>query len=56
MLSDLAKQSDLLKSRLGFTSELKDMSENKGDLVDIREDYDAEKEARWRGQSSLNIS
>ncbi|XP_033626609.1 unconventional prefoldin RPB5 interactor-like [Asterias rubens] len=48
MLSDLAKQSDLLKSRLGFTSELKDMSDNKGDLVDIREDYDAEKEARWR--------
>ncbi|XP_022108749.1 unconventional prefoldin RPB5 interactor-like isoform X2 [Acanthaster planci] len=48
MLSDLAKQRHLLESRLGFTSELKDMSENKGDLVDIREEYDPEKEAKWR--------
>ncbi|XP_038067005.1 unconventional prefoldin RPB5 interactor-like [Patiria miniata] len=48
MLSDLAKQRHLLESRLGFTSELKDMSEGKGDLVDIREEYDPEKEAKWR--------
>ncbi|XP_071480119.1 uncharacterized protein [Diadema antillarum] len=54
MIDDLKKQQYLLESRLGFVSDLKSTTEGRGDVVEIREDYDAEKEAKWREQRRAN--
>lgn len=42
------QQKQLLESRLGFTSNIEEEATGAGGIVDIREDYDPDKEARWR--------
>ena len=54
MTEDLQKQKRLLEDRLGFVKDMKETVEGKGDVVEIREDYDAEKEAKWRGLCELS--
>ena len=51
-IAELEEQKRLLGDRLGFTSEFKEISENKEGIVDIQEDYDPEKERLWRGKTS----
>nr|XP_054748678.1 LOW QUALITY PROTEIN: unconventional prefoldin RPB5 interactor-like [Lytechinus pictus] len=48
MMNDLKKQQYLLESRLGFVSEMKQTVEGKGDVVEIREEYDEQKERKWK--------
>ncbi|XP_071957824.1 uncharacterized protein [Antedon mediterranea] len=48
VIKDLQKQKELLEARLGFTADFKAESSNMSGLVDIREEYDEEKEAKWR--------
>lgn len=50
MIGDLKKQQYLLESRLGFVSDMKQTVEGKGDMVDIREEYDEQKEKKWKGR------
>ncbi|XP_033096240.1 unconventional prefoldin RPB5 interactor 1-like [Anneissia japonica] len=50
MIKDLQKQKELLEARLGFTADFKAESSQGEGVVDIREEYDAEKEAKWRDE------
>ena len=51
-IAELEEQKRLLGDRLGFTSEFKEISENKEGIVDIQEEYDPEKERLWKGKIS----
>ncbi|KAL4234174.1 uri1 [Mactra antiquata] len=47
-LEDLQKQKELLLPRQQFTNELEKMSKDKGEMFEIREEYDEEKERKWK--------
>ncbi|KAI0224985.1 hypothetical protein LSAT2_024042 [Lamellibrachia satsuma] len=54
-ITELNKQKDLLKPRVDFTSQLQKITENAGGLVEIKEEYDAEKEKVWREQHAEKV-
>ncbi|XP_002735303.1 uncharacterized protein LOC100371571 [Saccoglossus kowalevskii] len=47
-LKQLREEKRLLEAQAGFTDDFRTESSNKKDIVEIREDYDPEKEAKWR--------
>ncbi|XP_064611537.1 unconventional prefoldin RPB5 interactor-like isoform X2 [Liolophura sinensis] len=54
-IADLEKQRELLKPRVDITSQLQDISEAKDGMVEIQEEYDAEKEQKWKEQHRRNL-
>ncbi|KAK2189464.1 hypothetical protein NP493_106g06045 [Ridgeia piscesae] len=54
-IAELNKQKGLLEPRIDFTSQLQDITQNAGGLVEIKEDYDAEKEQAWKEQHRENV-
>ncbi|XP_041376987.1 unconventional prefoldin RPB5 interactor 1-like [Gigantopelta aegis] len=54
-LKDLHEQKKLLMPRMAFTSELQDMAEERGGLKEIVEEYDEEKEKKWKEEHRVRV-
>lgn len=54
-LSDLRLQKNLLINRTSFTDEIQNLSEGSGDIKEINEKYDEEKEKKWKIQHKKNV-
>lgn len=54
-IAELNKQKGLLEPRVDFTSQLQDITKNAGGLVEIKEEYDDEKEKAWKEQHRENV-
>ncbi|XP_060561402.1 unconventional prefoldin RPB5 interactor-like [Ruditapes philippinarum] len=54
-LKELNKQMQLLEPRKQFTLELQELSKEGGEMVDIREKYDEEKEKQWKDTHKKHV-
>lgn len=52
-INKFKEQKQLLESRLEFTADIQKEASGTEGIVDIREEYDPEKEAKWRGNSVI---
>lgn len=54
-LEDLQLQKNLLVNRTSFTNEIHHLTEGMGDIKEINEKYDEEKEKEWKVQHKKNV-